>query len=138
MLPRSQPRGVAVGAGGYARLGRAAIAKKKQRERRRRSAIRQEGLTVLQSAAIAASTQVEYQRIFNEVVQWFADQDALLEDADEIDHLLSLLMDEWYFDGDDQSKGRKALAAMAYFRPRLCRGGRLSLPLSRQAVKSPG
>ncbi len=45
------------------------------------------------------------------------------------------LFDEWFLEGENLSIGRKALAALVYFRPQLGRGAGCRLAASRQALR---
>ena len=108
--------------------GTAQVIQKEQLAKRRQQAVgstiaSQAGLSVLQSNAVAASTAKEYGEVFHRMSEWFvASLGAEPQSEPLMDQALVMMLDEWFLEGEKLPMGRKALAALPFFRPVFARG----------------
>ena len=80
-------------------------------------------LSLMQTAAVAPSTAIEYEMTFARIVEWESNNFGKVpENEAEMCWVMIRMFDEWFLEGETLATARKALAALCFFRPHFGKG----------------
>ena len=93
------------------------------------------GLTFLETASVAPTTQTQYVHRARQLVEFCRMNFYTWENDMELDRVLVEMFTELYYDGADSNEGEKMIATVGYFFPQFSKGGAGGLPRTLRALK---